>query len=113
MPAQSPHELYDSFGQLGARTLADEFPHDASTLTRLRFSDNHFCHLSERYHALNRSIQRIEAEAESASDAYLARLKKQRLALLDNIALIIENDERKWAQTAQHPSGSSNQARGL
>ncbi|MEO1221082.1 MAG: DUF465 domain-containing protein [Pseudomonadota bacterium] len=98
MSDHTPHELYEFFGRPGALTLADEFPHDAGTLTRLKLTDNHFCSLAERYHALNRSIHRIEAEVESTSDLYLTRLKKQRLALLDSIALIVEKAERKIAE---------------
>ncbi|MEM1053434.1 MAG: DUF465 domain-containing protein [Pseudomonadota bacterium] len=103
MSVHTPHELYEFFGrpgsgQSGAPTLADEFPHDACMLTRLKLTDNHFCSLAERYHALNRSIHRIEAEVEVASDNYLTRLKKQRLILLDTIALIVENAERSWAK---------------
>jgi uncharacterized protein YdcH (DUF465 family) len=94
MSAHTPHELYEFFGRQGAPTLADEFPHDAGTLTRLKLTDNHFCSLAERYHALNRSIHRIESELEGASDLYLTRLKKQRLALLDSIALIVEKAEQ-------------------
>ena len=83
MSAQTPHELHE------------EFPHDACTLTRLKLTDAHFCNLAARYHALNRSIHRIEVQVESASDAYLTRLKKQRLLLLDAIAVIIEEAERR------------------
>jgi len=66
MSAHTPHELHD------------EFPHDAKTLHLLKLADAHFCNLAGRYHALNRAIHRIEIRVESASDMYLARLKKQR-----------------------------------
>jgi len=82
MSAHCPHELHE------------EFPHDAATLTQLKLTDAHFCNLAGRYHALNRSIHRIEVEVEKASDAYLTRLKKQRLHLLDAIAVMIEEAER-------------------
>ena len=98
MSSHTPHELYEFFGHRGferatATTLAEEFPHDAKLLTRLKLTDKHFCGLAQRYHALNRSIHRIEAEVENTSNAYLERLKKQRLMLLDTIALIIEKAE--------------------
>ena len=98
MSSHTPHELYEFFGHRGlersaATTLAEEFPLDAGVLTRLKLTDKHFCGLAQRYHALNRSIHRIEAEVESTSDLYLRRLKKQRLMLLDTIALIIEKAE--------------------
>ena len=74
--------------------LEDEFPHDAQTLRRLKFGDTHFCNLAERYHALGRALDRIESGAERASDAHTARLRKQRLSLLDEIAMMLEQAER-------------------
>lgn len=88
MSAHCPHELHE------------EFPHDAAMLTRLKQTDAHFCNLAARYHALNRSIHRIEVEVDAASHAYLTRLKKQRLLLLDTIAVMIEEAERKWQGAA-------------
>lgn len=85
MSAHTPHELHD------------EFPHDARVLRTLKLADAHFCNLAERYHALNRAIHRIECEVESASDMYLTRLRRQRLALLDEIAVMIEAAEAKLA----------------
>ncbi len=86
MSAHTPHQLHD------------EFPRDAQVLHLLKLADAHFCNLAERYHVLNRSIHRIECEVESASDMYLARLKKQRLALLDEITAIIEDAEGRLGQ---------------
>ena len=45
--------------------------------------------LTDRYHELNRSIHRVEAEVEPTSDDVLEDMKKQRLALKDEIAAII------------------------
>lgn len=84
MSAHTPHELHD------------EFPHDARVLHLLKLADPHFCNLAERYHALNRAIHRIEVEVESASDGYVARLKRQRLALLDEISVILEEAEMRF-----------------
>ena len=75
--------------------LHEEFPRDARVLTLLKLADVQVCNLAERYHALGRAIGRLECEAESASDLYLARLKKQRLALLDEIAVVIEEAEAR------------------
>lgn len=90
MSAHTPHELHD------------EFPHDTRVLHLLKLADAHFCNLAERYHALNRAIHRIECEVESASDMYLVRLKRQRLALLDEIAVIIEVAESRFGQDGLH-----------
>ncbi|MEM7779473.1 MAG: DUF465 domain-containing protein [Pseudomonadota bacterium] len=94
MSAHTPHELHE------------EFPHDACTLTRLKLTDAHFCNLAERYHALNRSIHRIEVEVEPTSDAYLTRLRKQRLLLLDEIAAIIEMAESEGAASTPSPAAA-------
>ena len=91
MSAHTPHELHD------------QFPHDACILTHLKLSDAHFRSLAERYHLLNRSIHRIEVEAVRASDDYLTRLRKQRLALLDEIAVIIEQAELEAASDTPTP----------
>ena len=85
MSAHTPHELHD------------EFPRDARVLHLLKLVDTHFCNLAERYHALNRAIHRIECEVENTSDVYLSRLRRQRLALLDEIAVIIEDAEERFA----------------
>ena len=85
MSAHTPHELQD------------EFPHDVLILAQLKAESGHFRSLAERYHALNRSIHRIEVEVEHASDTYLTQLRKQRLRLLDDIAVIIEDVESKGA----------------
>ena len=85
MSAHTPHELHD------------QFPHDARVLHMLKLADAHFCNLAERYHALNRAIHRIECEVESTADSYLTRLRRQRLALLDEIAAIVEDAETQFA----------------
>ena len=95
MSAHTPHELHD------------EFPHDTRILHLLKLADAHFCNLAERYHALNRSIHRIEVEVESASDMYLTRLKKQRLKLLDEISVIIEQAEARFATDTPTPPASN------
>lgn len=81
MSAHTPHQL------------SDEFPHDKNALHELKMGSAHFRNLSDRYGMLNRSIHRIEAEVDAASDAYLTRLRKQRLSLLDEIALMLEDME--------------------
>ncbi|MEM6584441.1 MAG: YdcH family protein [Pseudomonadota bacterium] len=88
MSAHTPHELHD------------EFPRDARVLHLLKLADTHFCNLAERYHALNRAIHRIECEVETTSDTYLTRLRRQRLALLDEIAAIIEEAEGRYDDPA-------------
>ena len=69
--------------------LHEEFPSDHARIHELKKSDKHFVGLTERYHELNRSIHRVEAEIEHTSDDVLEDMKKQRLALKDEIAAII------------------------
>ncbi len=77
MSQHTPHEL------------ADEFPQDHEVLHHLKVTDAHFQKLSEAYHKVNREIHRIESEVEAASDERAETLKKQRLALLDDIGQMI------------------------
>ncbi|TIX51598.1 YdcH family protein [Alteraurantiacibacter aquimixticola] len=69
--------------------LADEFPQDHAVLHRLKMEDAHFARLAEEYHEVNREIHRIESEVEAASDDRAEELKKQRLALADEIGAIV------------------------
>lgn len=69
--------------------LADEFPNDHGVLHALKLNNAHFVTLAERYHEVNGEIHRIEAEIETPSDAHTETLKKQRLALVDEIAQLI------------------------
>jgi len=69
--------------------LASEFPDDGAVIHALKLSDAHFGALAERHHEINREIHRIETSTEPASDARLEVLKKQRLAMLDEVAQAI------------------------
>ena len=67
------------------------FKRDRDLLTRLKAEDAHYARLADQYHEVNREVHRIEAETEAASDERTETLKKQRLALLDEITGIITN----------------------
>lgn len=69
--------------------LADEFPQDRDLIHRLKLDDAHFARLAEEYHTVNRTIHRIESEAEAASDERMESLKKERLALADQISAML------------------------
>lgn len=69
--------------------LADEFPQDRDLIHRLKQDDAHFARLADEYHTVNRAIHRIESEIEAASDERMESLKKERLALADEISSII------------------------
>lgn len=72
-----PHELHE------------EFPKAAERIHALKLADPHFARTADRYHELNREIHRIESDIAPASDQHLELLKKQRLALLDEIAQLL------------------------
>jgi len=69
--------------------LHDAFPEQADALQALKARDGHFQRLAERYRLVNRDIHRIESDVTPASDAVLEDLKKQRLALLDEVATML------------------------
>lgn len=76
-----------------AHELYAELPQQADQLHHLRMTDAHFQRIAERYHHVNREIHRIEAEVEAASDFRLEDLKKQRLAMLDEVVEMISKAE--------------------
>lgn len=69
--------------------LHSEFPEDSALLHHLKLRNPHFHKIADRYHDVNRAVHRIEVGAEAASDTRLEDLKKQRLALLDEVANMI------------------------
>lgn len=69
--------------------LTEIFARDRELVTRLKQDNAHYARLAEEYHTVNREVHRIEAETEAASDERFESLKKQRLALLDEITAII------------------------
>jgi uncharacterized protein YdcH (DUF465 family) len=77
MSQHTPHELTNIFKR------------DRELVSRLKQEDAHYARLADEYHAVNREVHRIEAEAEAASDERTEALKKQRLALLDEITAIV------------------------
>ena len=75
-------------------TLHDHFPHDGDILHALKLDDAHFRILSDQHNLLAKQIYRIETDIEPASDEHLEELKKQRLALLDEVAAMIAKRRR-------------------
>lgn len=69
--------------------LTEIFRRDRDLLTRMKVDDRHFANLAERYHEINRTLHRNEAEIEALSDGHAEELKKQRLAMLDEITALL------------------------
>jgi hypothetical protein len=73
--------------------LHDIFPMDAAMLRRLKEEDRHFRSLADRYAALDDTIRRAETGAAPAmDDAHADELKRTRLAVLDQIAAVLEGE---------------------
>ena len=69
--------------------LAEEFPEHVDAMHRLKAGDAHFAKLSDEYHELNRAIHRAETDVEPTDDVHMEEMRKQRLALKDEIYAIL------------------------
>jgi len=76
--------------------LAEEFPELSEKMSTLRQGDNHFVKLSDDYSTLNRAIHRAETDVEPTSDDHITQMRKERLALKDEIYTYLK---------AQNPPG--------
>lgn len=65
--------------------LAADFPEYADQLHHLKTTDAHFRKIADKYHALNRDIHRAETNIEPTSDDHMIEMRKQRVALKDDI----------------------------
>ena len=65
--------------------LAEEFPELADQMAALRQTDDHFAKLADRYHTLNRALHRAETDVEPTSDDHMVDMRKERMALKDEI----------------------------
>jgi len=72
--------------------LHHEFPEHYDRIHALKTSDNHFAHLFNEYHDINREIVKIEEGAENTADEYLEDLKKKRLLYKDKLYEMIINE---------------------
>lgn len=69
--------------------LSEEFPQDADKIEALKDNDPNFARLAKDYNTVNDEILRIETEKEAASDERLNDLRKRRLHLKDEIAVVL------------------------
>ena len=70
--------------------LTAEFPDLADKIHELKTGNAHFAKLADAYHELNRQIHRIETDVEPASDEHQTELRKQRMALKDEIYTMLK-----------------------
>ncbi len=75
--------------------LQDEFPGLAPLIERLVKSSYEFGRLAEAYEVVNGEIWRLEATARLTADETVEKLKKRRLLLRDDIALLLDREQRR------------------
>lgn len=75
--------------------LADIFPDQADRMRQLKEHDRHFVALADRYAALDDEIRRSETGvAPAMDDAHADELKRERLAVLDQIAAVVNGNSK-------------------
>ncbi|MEP1767945.1 MAG: DUF465 domain-containing protein [Sulfitobacter sp.] len=72
--------------------LPEEFPEQVEKMAELRQSDAHFAKLSEEYHTLNRAVHRAETDVAPTSDDNMQKMRRERLALKDEIATYLREN---------------------
>jgi len=71
--------------------LAEEFPDQHDAIHTLKTGNAHFAKLADSYHAVNREIHRIESGVQASAETHETALRKQRMALKDEIAGMLRN----------------------
>ena len=69
--------------------LTEEFPDDRDRISELKTSNGRFARLAEEYNEVNRQIHRVETRVEPASEDVEEELKRTRVRLKDEIALML------------------------
>ena len=70
--------------------LADDFPGQVDLISRLKQENAHFARLADAYHDVNRQVHRAETDVEPLDDHTQQELRKQRMALKDQIAAMLK-----------------------
>ncbi|MBT9370205.1 DUF465 domain-containing protein [Rhizobium sp. CSW-27] len=65
--------------------LAEEFPEHLVKMRHLRETDGHFHRIATQYEDVNHRIHRAETDLEPCDDVRMAGMRKERLALKDEI----------------------------
>ena len=65
--------------------LAEEFPEFVEKMHELKSSNAHFARISDEYHEINRAVHRAETNVEPTDDFNMETMRKQRMALKDEI----------------------------
>ena len=70
--------------------LAVEFPSHVARMHDLKGSNAHFARLCDEYHEVSRAIHRAESRVDVVTEEHESTLRRQRLALKDQIATMLE-----------------------
>ena len=70
--------------------LAEEFPDMVERISELKTSNAHFSKLVDEYHEINRAVHRAETNVEPTDDLHQAEMRKQRMALKDEIYKMLQ-----------------------
>jgi uncharacterized protein YdcH (DUF465 family) len=71
--------------------LIEEFPDQIDLMHRLKAEDAHFARLFDEYHTINRAVHRAETNVEPTDDLNMTQMRKERLALKDQIADLLRD----------------------
>lgn len=66
--------------------LIEEFPDQIDLMHELKLKDAHFAKMYEAYHTINRAIHLAETNLEPTDDLHMNEMRKERLALKDEIS---------------------------
>jgi len=69
----------------------EEFPDQVDAMHALKESNAHFAKLFDEYHTVNRAIHRAETDVEPTDDIHMGEMRKQRMALKDQIAAALRD----------------------
>ncbi len=66
------------------------FPEYRDLISKLKTTDQHFQHLFDKHNALDQKIQNMESRIESATHEEIEALKKEKLAIKDQLYVILK-----------------------
>ena len=70
--------------------LAEEFPNATDKIHELKTTNAHAAKLFDTYHTVNRAIHRAETNVEPVDDFTMTGMRKERMALKDEIAAMLK-----------------------
>ncbi|MCB1397055.1 MAG: YdcH family protein [Rhodobacter sp.] len=71
--------------------LAEEFPAEVEKMHALKGQDAHFAKIFDEYHQVNKTIHRAETNVDPVTEEHETALRKQRMALKDEIAKMLRD----------------------